>query len=155
MTDATTNAGQLGAEIGRETLADNGRNGAARAAARELVQAVLNVNPKAKLPAVFTKERVRRWMSETGVKEGMMREAFAIARKDMRAKLGAPPDVVLPPKRNRSRSQTAANTDAPIAAIPPAMATQPERAVKQAKSETKPKPAPLPSMFDTDGMVPN
>lgn len=138
MTNTTTAAAELGTEIGRELLEDHYAKDAPRSAAADLIRTVLEVNPRAKLPALLTKVRVRDWMTETRVTETMLREALAVERKRLRdAK--PKPALALPPKRQRtSTEKVAATPQIPL--------------MGQQGAATG--PAPDAGLFD-DGIVPN
>ena len=125
-----TTAKEFGAGIGRELLADHDAKGAPRIAAADMVRALFEVNPRAKLPALLAKGRVRAWMADTGVTECMLREAMTAARKTVREEAKTP-EIILPPKRRKTTKAPSAksrpSTSSPSIALLPASSAAPQQ----------------------------
>lgn len=79
-----TKSSIFGEEIAHQLLADRQALAAPRVSAEEFVKSILSVNPKAKLPAILAKENVKNWMVEEKVTPSILREAFSVARKNLR-----------------------------------------------------------------------
>lgn len=136
------NTVELARLIGKQMLADQQANGAPRMEAANLIRSLLEVNGKAKLPALLAKAEVRAWMKDMRVTETMLREAFAAERKLLREKADSA-DLKIPARR-RKKVTDASPADRAPRSLPPAAS----------KASA---PAKVASLFDStdDGMVPN